>query len=159
MVKGELRNWRRKRRNCPKTPAPSLARGSRERLAAAAPLDSGRYFNNFGNMEKQGVLGGLAALAQETRLDIFRLLVARGPAGLAAGNIGARLELPAATLSFHLKELRRAGLVTCRRAGRSLIYAADFTAMRGLVGYLTENCCGGGCEAPAPEDTQEESLA
>lgn len=100
-------------------------------------------------MEKRAVLTGLAALAQDSRLDIFRLLVERGPAGLAAGEIGSRLGLPAATLSFHLKELRQAGLVTCRRAGRSLIYAADFTAMRGLVGYLTENCCGGGCDAPA----------
>ncbi|WP_193366598.1 ArsR/SmtB family transcription factor [Pelagibius marinus] len=106
-------------------------------------------------MEKESVLTGLAALSQETRLDIFRLLVARGPAGLAAGDIGARLGLPAATLSFHLKELRRAELVTCRRAGRSLIYAADFTAMRGLVGYLTENCCGGGCESPAPDKSSE----
>ncbi|MEO3427657.1 metalloregulator ArsR/SmtB family transcription factor [Pelagibius sp. CAU 1746] len=100
-------------------------------------------------MEKENILSGLAALAQETRLDIFRLLVAEGPAGMAAGDVGARLGLPAATLSFHLKELRRARLVTCRRAGRSLIYAADFATMRGLVGYLTENCCRSGCRTPA----------
>ncbi len=100
-------------------------------------------------MEKQDALSGLAALAQETRLDIFRLLVEHGPAGLAAGDIGAAFGLPAATLSFHLKELRSAGLVSCRRAGRSLIYAADYGAMRGLVGYLTENCCRGGCGADA----------
>lgn len=99
-------------------------------------------------MEKTAVLGGLAALAQETRLDIFRLLVESGPAGLPAGEIAARLALPGATLSFHLKELRQAGLVGCRRAGRSLIYAADFAAMGGLVAYLTENCCGGRCPAP-----------
>lgn len=110
-------------------------------------------------MEKQDALTGLAALAQETRLDIFRLLVERGPAGLVPGDIAARLGLPAATLSFHLKELRRAGLVTCRRAGRSLIYAADFAAMRGLVGYLTENCCGGGCATPAAAAPLEESQA
>jgi DNA-binding transcriptional ArsR family regulator len=107
-------------------------------------------------MEKKNALGGLAALAQETRLDIFRLLVARGPAGLAAGDIGAALGLAAATLSFHLKELRRAGLVTCRRAGRSLIYAADFAAMRGLLGFLTENCCRDGCGVPAADPTLEE---
>ncbi len=102
-------------------------------------------------MEKQTALAGLAALAQETRLDIFRLLVECGPHGLAAGDIAARLALPGATLSFHLKELRQARLVTCRRAGRSLIYAADFTAISGLVGYLTENCCRGGCASQQPD--------
>ena len=100
-------------------------------------------------MEKKMALSGLSALAQETRLDIFRLLVERGPSGLAAGKIATRIGLPAATLSFHLKELRSAGLITCRRTGRSLIYAADFHAIRGLVGYLTENCCRDGCAAPA----------
>jgi len=107
-------------------------------------------------MEKQAALAGLAALAQETRLDIFRLLVAAGPAGLAAGDIGARLALAPATLSFHLKELRQARLATCRRRGRSLIYAADFAAMGGLVAYLSENCCGGAC-GPQAEccDTEE----
>jgi ArsR family transcriptional regulator, arsenate/arsenite/antimonite-responsive transcriptional repressor len=99
-------------------------------------------------MEKNDAIAGLAALAQETRLDIFRLLVEFGPAGLPAGDIGARLGLPPATLSFHLKELRRAGLITCRRTGRSLIYAADFAAMSALVAYLTENCCGGRCTPP-----------
>ena len=99
-------------------------------------------------MEKIAIVAGLAALAQESRLDIFRLLVKSGPAGLPAGEIAAHLGLPGATLSFHLKELRQAGLVTCRRAGRSLIYAADFAAMGGLVAYLTENCCGGRCPAP-----------
>lgn len=96
-------------------------------------------------MEKKAALISLAALAQETRLDIFRLLVERGPAGLAAGDVATGLGLPPATTSFHLKELRRAGLITFRRAGRSLIYAADFAAMNGLVGYLTENCCTDGC--------------
>lgn len=99
-------------------------------------------------MEKQDAITGLAALAQETRLDVFRLLVAGGPDGLSAGDVGARLDLPPATLSFHLKELRRAGLITCRRAGRSLIYAADFAAMSALIAYLTENCCGGRCTPP-----------
>ena len=107
-------------------------------------------------MEKINALAGLAALAQETRLDIYRLLVEHGPKGLAAGDIGAELALPGATLSFHLKELRQAGLVACRRAGRSLIYTADFAAMRGLVGYLTENCCrDGGCASSAAHTPQE----
>ncbi|GAB4394494.1 MAG: metalloregulator ArsR/SmtB family transcription factor [Kiloniellaceae bacterium] len=111
-------------------------------------------------MEKKAALAGLAALSQETRLDIYRLLVERGPAGLAAGDIAGRLNLAAATLSFHLKELRRAGLITCRRAGRSLIYAADFRAMRGLVGYLTENCCGEeACNKSAASPQKEEMEA
>lgn len=94
-------------------------------------------------MEKSEAIGALAALAQETRLDVFRLLVEAGPPGLPAGRIGERLGVGSATLSFHLKELRTAGMVNCRRAGRSLIYAADFGAMNALVGYLTENCCQG----------------
>lgn len=108
-------------------------------------------------MEKKNALASLAALAQETRLDMFRLLVERSPAGLAAGDIATGLALAPATTSFHLKELRRAGLITCRRAGRSLIYAADFAAMSGLVGFLTENCCGDGCGTPATEPAHEET--
>jgi DNA-binding transcriptional ArsR family regulator len=94
-------------------------------------------------MEKQEVVAGLAALAQETRLDVFRLLVQAGPDGLPAGEIGAELELPSATLSFHLKELKSAGLVRCRRDGRSRIYSPDFACMQQLLGFLTRNCCGG----------------
>ena len=100
-------------------------------------------------MEKWQALGALAALAQETRLDVFRLLVRAGPGGLTAGAVAEALEVPPATLSFHLKELRNAGIVSCRRQGRSKIYAPVFEAMRQLVGYLTENCCQGRC-APAP---------
>lgn len=85
----------------------------------------------------------LAALAQETRLGIYRLLVAAGPGGLAAGAIAERLELPPATLSFHVKELNRAGLVRSRQDGRFVIYAANFDTMVGLVSFLTDNCCGG----------------
>ena len=94
-------------------------------------------------MEKSAAITALAALAQETRLDIFRLLVQAGGEGLPAGHIGERLHLPSPTLSFHLNQLKQAGLVTFRREGRSLIYAAEYPAMQALLGYLTENCCQG----------------
>lgn len=94
-------------------------------------------------MEKQDVLAALAALAQETRLDVFRLLVRAGPDGLSVGEIGEELELPSATLSFHLKELTNAGLLTFEKLGRSRIYRPDFEAMRRLVAFLSESCCRG----------------
>jgi DNA-binding transcriptional ArsR family regulator len=94
-------------------------------------------------MEKQSAVGALAALAQETRLDVFRALVRAGPEGLPAGAIGAALEIPSATLSFHLKELRSAGLIRCERQGRSRIYSPDFSYMDQLIGFLTANCCRG----------------
>lgn len=94
-------------------------------------------------MEKSETIAALAALAQESRLDIFRLLVQAGSEGCAVGLIGKRLGLPSATLSFHLNQLKQAGLVSFRREGRSLIYTANFAAMNALMGYLTENCCGG----------------
>lgn len=94
-------------------------------------------------MENIDAIRVLAALAQETRLDIFRLLVRAGNEGVAAGAIGDALSIPAATLSFHLKELKNAGCVSCRREGRSLIYSADFKTMNALLGFLTENCCQG----------------
>jgi ArsR family transcriptional regulator, arsenate/arsenite/antimonite-responsive transcriptional repressor len=93
-------------------------------------------------MEKTSALAALGALAQETRLDIYRLLVQAGPEGLPAGQIGERLGLPSATLAFHLKELKTAHLAHCTRNGRSLIYAADYDAMNALLLFLTENCCG-----------------
>ncbi len=93
----------------------------------------------------------LGALAQETRLDIFRLLVQKGPAGLPAGEIGERLGQPSPTLSFHLNQLRFAGLVTSRRESRSIIYNANYKAMNELLAFLTENCCGGNLEACAPQ--------
>ncbi|HET6629305.1 MAG TPA: metalloregulator ArsR/SmtB family transcription factor [Woeseiaceae bacterium] len=92
-------------------------------------------------MEKLDAIGALAALAQESRLDIYRLLVQAGSAGLPAGRIGERLGLPPATLSFHLNQLRQAGLITFQRQGRSLLYAAEYEAMDDLLAYLTENCC------------------
>jgi DNA-binding transcriptional ArsR family regulator len=101
-------------------------------------------------METTSALNALAALAQETRLRVFRLLVEHGPLGLAAGDIGRKLTLPPATLSFHIKELATAGLVSARQQGRFIRYATDFAAMRGLVAYLSENCC----RAAAGDDDQ-----
>lgn len=94
-------------------------------------------------MEKPEAIAALAALAQDSRLEIFRLLVRTGPEGMPAGQVGERLDLAPATLSFHLNQLRQAGLVSFRREGRSLIYAAAYDAMNGLMAYLTENCCRG----------------
>ena len=94
-------------------------------------------------MEKNDALAALAALAQDSRLDIFRLLVEAGPGGLSAGRIGEYLGLPSATLSFHLNQLRHAKLITFRRESRSLIYMAEYPVMNALLGYLTENCCAG----------------
>jgi len=94
-------------------------------------------------MEKKDALAALAALAQESRLDIYRLLVQAGANGLPAGQIGEQLGLPSATLAFHLKELKNAGLATFARNGRSLIYAAVYPTMNALLEYLTENCCQG----------------
>ena len=106
-------------------------------------LDFGLYFYETGNMEKKGALAALTGLSQESRLDIFRLLVEVGPDGMPAGAIAERLELPNATLSFHLKELSHAGLVTGRQAGRFVYYSANFATVNGLVDYMTENCCKG----------------
>jgi DNA-binding transcriptional ArsR family regulator len=101
-------------------------------------------------MKKRTAIQALGALAQETRIDIFRTLVQAGPAGLPAGAIGERLGLPSPTLSFHLNQLRFAGLATSRRESRSIIYSANFKAMNQLVAYLTENCCGGRPELCVP---------
>lgn len=101
-------------------------------------------------METNTVLNALAALAQETRLRIFRRLVQAGPQGLPAGRIGEELGQAPATLSFHLKELTRAGLLLARQDGRFIYYAAQFQTMNELVGYLTENCCSdSACATPA----------
>ena len=101
-------------------------------------------------MEKSDVLAALAALAQDNRLDAYRLLVQAGPEGLPAGQVAAALGLQPNTLSFHFDRLRGAGLVTVRRAGRSLIYAARFDTMNTLLAYLTENCCSGVSDVCAP---------
>jgi DNA-binding transcriptional ArsR family regulator len=101
-------------------------------------------------MEKTSVIDALAALAQENRLDTYRLLVQAGPNGISAGEIAASLGLPPNTLSFHFDRLRQAGLVTVRRNGRSMIYAARYDTMNALIGFLTEKCCAGQPELCAP---------
>ncbi len=94
-------------------------------------------------METKTVVTALAALAQDSRLAIFRALVQAGPAGLAAGKISELTAIPPSSLSFHLKELSHAGLVSSQQAGRFVIYSAEFDTMNALLGFLTENCCGG----------------
>jgi len=94
-------------------------------------------------MDKKQALAALAGLAQESRLDVYRLLIASGPEGMAASKIGEQLGIPASSLSFHLKELSHAKLVTSRQESRFVIYSANFNAMNGLIQYLTDNCCGG----------------
>jgi ArsR family transcriptional regulator, arsenate/arsenite/antimonite-responsive transcriptional repressor len=93
-------------------------------------------------MDEKRAIAALGALAQETRLALFRLLVVAGPAGLPAGVIAARLGVQPSSLSFHLAQLAHAGLITQRRLSRQLIYSADYGAMNALLAYLTENCCG-----------------
>jgi len=100
-------------------------------------------------MKTETAVERLAALAQETRLAIFRLLVRRGDEGVAAGEIAERLEIPKPTLSFHLAQLEGAGLVRSRRDGRSIRYAADYDAVTALVGFLYESCCAEGSCLPA----------
>jgi ArsR family transcriptional regulator, arsenate/arsenite/antimonite-responsive transcriptional repressor len=94
-------------------------------------------------MDKEDVVAALAALAQEHRLEVYRLLVQAGPAGMPAGEVASGVGIPPNTLSFHLDRLRHAGLVTFERQGRSLIYTARYDTMNALIDYLTENCCGG----------------
>jgi len=101
-------------------------------------------------MEISSAVAALAALAQDNRLAIFRLLVQAGPDGLPAGSVATALDLAPNTLSFHFDRLRQAGLVTVRREGRSMIYAARFETMNALLGFLTENCCGGAPDTCAP---------
>ena len=94
-------------------------------------------------MKSTQAVASLSALSQETRLAVFRHLVAAGPEGRPAGLIETRLKVPSPTLSFHLRELERAGLVTQRRESRNIIYAANYATMRALLSYLMEDCCGG----------------
>ena len=111
-------------------------------------------------MKENDIVKALAALAQSSRLRLFRALVVAGPAGLTPGQLSDQLDIPAATLSFHLKELNNAGLIHPIREGRNLIYSAQFEHMNGVISYLTENCCEGrGCapgNQPATTETHHE---
>jgi ArsR family transcriptional regulator, arsenate/arsenite/antimonite-responsive transcriptional repressor len=102
-------------------------------------------------MERSDAVAALAALAQDNRLDAYRLLVQAGPNGMAAGAIAEALQLAPNTLTFHFDRLRVAGLITVRRDGRSMIYAARYETMNGLIAFLTENCCQGAPCAPAAQ--------
>lgn len=107
-----------------------------------------QHFDNIGNMQTKNAVSALAALAQETRLEIFRLLVRKGSAGMAAGDLSTHFGTPPATMSFHLKELTNAELIVSRRESRSIIYSANYDQMQELLGFLMENCCadnGGKC--------------
>src|SRR3984885_12183977 len=110
-------------------------------------------------MEKQNAVTALAALAQDNRLDIFRLLVQAGPEGMQAGAVATALDLAPNTLTFHFDRLRVAGLVTVRRDGRSMIYAAQYEQMNALLGYLTENCCQGAAEQCKPARREKRAPA
>jgi DNA-binding transcriptional ArsR family regulator len=108
-------------------------------------------------MEANQTIVALAALAHESRLAVFRALVQAGPQGLPAGQIATLLDVPPSSLSFHLKELAHAQLVTSRQEGRFIFYCANFTTMNGLLTYLTENCCGGNpCSPTASCSTSKE---
>ena len=101
-------------------------------------------------MDQKRAISALGALAQETRLELFRLLVTRGPEGLPAGAIAEKLGVMPSSLSFHLQQLVHAGLITQRRSSRQLIYSAEYGMMNELMAYLTENCCGRGAVACPP---------
>ncbi|WP_144378114.1 ArsR/SmtB family transcription factor [Mesorhizobium amorphae] len=101
-------------------------------------------------MDERQALAAFGALSQETRLRILRMLVVAGPDGIAAGAIAEKAEVSASNVSFHLKELERAGLATARRDARSIIYSAEYTALAGLIRFLMEDCCGGHPEVCAP---------
>lgn len=110
-------------------------------------------------MDNPSVVAALSALAQESRLAVFRLLVQAGPDGMAATRIAEALDIPPSSLSFHLKELTNSQLVHQLKAGRSLIYSANFATMSGLISFLTENCCGGApCSPDALSDCSTQGV-
>ncbi len=112
-------------------------------------------------METLTAVTALSALAQEHRLEIFRLLVREGAQGIPAGQIGEKLDIPLSTLSFHLSQLKNAGLINCRRESRTLFYSANYPSMNDLMAYLTENCCEGdpgSCEIPVGCEGSKENI-
>lgn len=127
--------------NCHIVAAQSLRCGSRP--TASLLLAINLHFHYIGIMEENDVIRSLAALAHGLRLQVFRMLVVAGPTGLTPGAIAEQLDVPGATLSFHLKELMNAHLVTQERDGRNLIYRAAYDHMDALLGFLTANCCQG----------------
>ena len=131
----------------PESTAISRARALEVLPSPSSPfngVDKAFHFYYIRNMETTSVIGALSALAHQSRLGIFRLLVEQGPDGLPAGEIASRLKLANANASFHLKELAHAGLVKSVQEGRFIYYAANYKTMNGLVDYLTKNCCQGG---------------
>ena len=114
-------------------------------------------------MNSNSIIQALAALAQEHRLAVYRLLVQAGPGGMPAGVLAERIGVPPSSMSFHLAQLANAGLVTQRRQSRSIIYSADFDTMNSVMGYLTENCCGGMSCSPtvacAPQLSDQKEVA
>jgi ArsR family transcriptional regulator len=108
-------------------------------------------------MEKSDAVAALAALAQDNRLDVFRLLVQAGPSGMAAGEVAKTLGIAPNTLTFHFDRLREAGLIGVRREGRSLIYAAQYETMNGLLSFLKQNCCTGVPQSSKPATTPTRS--
>ena len=128
----------------------SAAGSDREGYATDGSLTLREFSKYRSSVKAKEVIEALGALAHEHRLAVFRLLVERGPEGLPAGQIGARLGLVPSSLTFHLQALQRAGLISQQRVSRQLIYSADFETMNAVVGYLTENCCAAGTQcAPA----------
>ncbi|TWI14367.1 DNA-binding transcriptional ArsR family regulator [Lysobacter ruishenii] len=109
------------------------------------------YFDNTKNMDMSAAVTALAALANPSRLGIFRHLVELGPEGACPGDLVQKFDLPGATLSFHLKNLAQAGLIEAERSSRNILYRANFQEMQGLVDFLTRNCCGGDPGKCAPE--------
>jgi DNA-binding transcriptional ArsR family regulator len=127
----------------------SITRSAPAARMSAGEVDKLLYFYNHRKMDEKTAVAALAALAQEARLRVFRALVGAGPEGLTPGALAAMLGIAASTLSFHLKELMHAGLVTQERDGRNLIYRPALARMNELLGYLTDHCCQGrACGAP-----------
>jgi len=114
---------------------------SLENVLRLARLTADIQFHSIESMKSVEVIVGLSALAQESRLSLFRLLVKRGPEGYTPTQLSEKLDVPSPTLSFHLKELQRAGLIGARRKGRFLFYSPNFSHMSALLGFLTDNCC------------------